>query len=60
MPQVEVPQLPSMAPSREGIVCAYLSWSALTIKLDCLPRQLRDQPFVHETVGASAGTRLTL
>jgi hypothetical protein len=50
----------SMVPPREGIVCAYLSWSALTVKLDCLPGKPRGEPFMRGTIGAFAGTRLTL
>jgi hypothetical protein len=60
MPRVELHQLSSMAPPRERIVCAYLSWSALTIKLDRLPRKPGGGPFGCGTIGASASTRLTL
>jgi hypothetical protein len=39
MHQAVVPRLSSMAPLGEGIVCAYLSWSTLAVKLDRLPRK---------------------
>jgi hypothetical protein len=60
MPRVRVSQLLSMAPPWEGIVCAYLSWSALTVKLDRLPRKPGGGPFVRGTIGTSTSTCMTL
>jgi hypothetical protein len=60
MPQVGVPRLSSMTRPREGIVCAYLSWSALVIKLSHLPGKPGGGPYMHGTVNVSVGTQLTL
>jgi hypothetical protein len=60
MPQVRVPRLLSMALPSEGIVCAFLSWSALAVKLDHLLGKPGGGPFVRGTIRASASTRLTL
>jgi hypothetical protein len=59
-PRVGVPRLPSMVPPRAVTAYAYLSWSVLTIKLDHLPRKLRDEPFMRGTIGVPVGIQLTL
>jgi hypothetical protein len=59
MPRVGVSCLLSMVPPREAIVCAYLSWYALTVKLDRLHGKPGGGPFVSGTIRASVGTRMT-
>jgi hypothetical protein len=39
-----------MAPPRAGTAWAYLSWSALIVKLSRLPEKSGDEPFVRGTV----------
>jgi hypothetical protein len=60
MPWVRLPRLPSKALPRAGIACAYLSLSALIIRLSHLPGKPRGEPFMHGTVGVSVGTWPTL
>jgi hypothetical protein len=64
MPRIKVPQLSSTPPPppapRVGTTCAYLSWSALVIKLSRLPGKPGGGPFTRDIVGVSVATQVTL
>jgi hypothetical protein len=56
MPQVGLPRLPYKALPNAGTTCAYLSLSALVIRLSHLPGKPMGEPFVRGTTGVSVGT----
>jgi hypothetical protein len=58
MPRVGVPRLSSMTPQREGIICAYPSWSVLIVKPNHLPGKPEGGPFTRDIVEVSVGIRL--
>jgi hypothetical protein len=57
MPRVGLSLPPSMAPPRAGSICAYLSLSALSVRLSHLHGRPEGEPSEHGIIKVSASTQ---